>query len=138
MTGIGRKLFVAAVVVAVLAAVVAGLFLLRSPAEERTRRIDARRVDDLRAISEAIDVYRSRRERLPAALDELAAETGLASRLRDPETQQAYEYRALGAKEYELCASFTLELATRETAPDFWAHGPGRQCFRLKARDLPR
>jgi hypothetical protein len=138
VTGVGRKLFVAAVIAAVLAAVAAGLSLLRSPGEERVRRIDARRVDDLRAISEAIDVYRSRRERLPATLHEIAAETGLASRLLDPETKQPYEYRALGAKEYELCARFSLALATREALPDFWAHGPDRQCFRLSARDVPR
>jgi hypothetical protein len=138
MTGVGRKLFVAAVIAAVLAAVAAGLSLLRTPGEERVRRVDARRVDDLRAISEAIDVYRSRRDRLPATLDEVAAETGLASRLLDPETQQPYEYRELGAKEYELCARFALELATREAVPDFWAHGPDRQCFRPSARDVPR
>ena len=70
------------VVIAVWVAVVVvsvgtGLYLLGSPAEERARRMDARRITDLQAISAAADLYWTRHDSLPMSLDELAAEPGV-------------------------------------------------------------
>ena len=150
----------------VVAAVVFGLALLGSPAEERERRIDDRRVTDLHGIAAAADLYRTRHGRLPASLDDLAAEPGFRISTRDPTSSEMYGYRALDDGRYEVCATFATDsggptrsasiiqrscqgchgpgspVATRADDPaaahlgfrDLWAHGSGRQCFRMRAR----
>jgi hypothetical protein len=64
--------------------------------------------------------------RLPAAPAE--AEQGWSRQLElvDPVAARPYEYRAMGADAYELCAVFDLA-----SGPDIrrWAHGAGRHCF---------
>ena len=64
-------------VAVVIAAVVAGVFVLGSPADERARRLDRRRVEDLQGIAAATDLYWTRHSRLPASLDELTADSVL-------------------------------------------------------------
>lgn len=122
----------------VVTAVVAGLVVLGSPAEERARRLDRRRVADLRGIAAATDLYRTRHERLPASLDELTAEPGVRIRPRDPGGAGFYDYRTLDSLRYEVCADFEGESegVPGLAAGGFWAHGVGRQCFRLEARDV--
>ena len=51
----GRYVVIGLVIVAVIAAVVAGLVFLGSRTEERLRQMDQKRVDDLRNIASAID-----------------------------------------------------------------------------------
>ena len=69
---------------AVVASVAAGIYLLRSPSEERTLRLDQRRVADLMALSGAVDVYWTRHKSLPGSLDELRAEPVGRLDLTDP------------------------------------------------------
>ncbi len=171
----------------VIAAVAAGLFVLGSPAEERARRFDERRVTDLHAIAAATDVYWTRHARLPESLEELASEPGVRIATGDPASSLPYGYRALDDAGYELCAYFeresvefsrgsaavapifeqscqlchgplsiSLEEADRADeltevdeppevdepipshlpARERWAHGSGRQCFQLEAREV--
>ncbi len=80
----------------VLAAVVGGVLLMGSPSEQRQRQLDRRRVDDLQKIAAAIDVYRTRQQRLPASLDDLGQAPGRGPSFRDPATGLAYEYRVRG------------------------------------------
>ena len=156
---------------AVVAAVAVGLVLLGSPVQERERRIDDRRVADLHGIAAATDLYWTRHTRLPASLDDLAAEPGLRVSTRDPTSSEMYGYRALDGGRYEVCATFATDsgsagpreptrspsivqascqgchgpgsaATTRVDDPvavhlklrDLWAHGAGRQCFRMQAR----
>ena len=104
------------------------------------RRLDARRVEDLRALAGAVDLYWSRGGALPGALDSLTQEQGFAPQVADPETGRPYEYRILGGDTYELCASFARGTDTEppETRSDFWSHGAGRQCFQLEAKKPKR
>lgn len=127
-----------AVVAAVAAAVVAGLLVLGSPMEERARRVDARRVADLQAIKAAADLYWTRHSTLPASLRDLGAEPGVRIRTVDPEGSAAYEYEVLEGAGYELCATFEQESGamTRDPSGALWAHGSGRQCFRLEAERI--
>ena len=104
-----RSIVFGASVAAVVGAVVVGLVALGSPAEERERRIDDRRVADLHGIAAAVDLYRSRHSRLPASLDELAAEPGSRIGTRDPASSESYGYEALDSVRYELCATFDRE-----------------------------
>jgi hypothetical protein len=125
-------------VAAVLAAVLAGLFVLGSPTEERARRIDDRRVADLQGIRAATDLFWTRHSRLPASLDDLSAEPGVKIRTGDPESSEIYGYQPLDSSRYEVCASFERESReiARDPEKDLWVHGSGRQCFQLEADEI--
>jgi len=122
--------------VAVVGAVAAGVYLLGSPSEERTLRLDQRRVSDLGALSGAVDVYWTRHQKLPASLDELRSEPVGRLDLEDPGARTSYEYRPLSERSYEVCAVFERDSAAQDRpAPDgVWAHRAGRQCFRREPR----
>lgn len=104
-----RSIVLVASGAAVVAAVAVGLVLLGNPARERERRIDDRRAADLHGIAAAADLYRTRHGRLPASLDELAAEPGLTINTRDPTSSETYGYRVLDDGRYEVCATFAVE-----------------------------
>ena len=121
---------------AVGSAVVAGMFVLGAPSEEREFRLDERRVRDLGAVAGAVDVYWLRYQRPPGSLGDLRTELGTGVSLNDPATGAAYEYRAVeGNSAYEVCATFERDSSSAErTTPDsFWSHRAGRQCFRRSA-----
>ena len=129
-----------AAVAAVLAAVVAGLFVLGSPTEERARRMDDRRVADLQGIRAATDLFWTRHSRVPASLDDLSAEPGVTIRTGDPSSSEMYGYQPLDSIGYEVCATFEQESReiARDPNKDLWAHGSGRQCFQLEAEEITR
>lgn len=104
-----RSMALGAAVATVVAAVAVGLALLGPPAQERERRIDDRRVADLHGITAATDLYRARHGRLPASLDELAAEPGLSINTSDPTSSEMYGYRVLDDDGYEVCATFAAD-----------------------------
>jgi hypothetical protein len=133
----GKRALVGVLVVVVTAAVTTGIVIIGSPTEERTRRLDARRVEDLQRLSRSVEVYHSRHKRVPETLEELSKEPGLASIPRDPLTGQAYGYRTFNARSYELCGTFDRETSGARSA-DFWSHGAGTQCFSLEIKDSPR
>ncbi len=134
MTTRGRTILVAVVVAVVVAAVIAGVLLIGSPGEERMRRLDAKRVADLRTIVSSIDDYWQRHDRLPIALADFGSEPDLSPQTRDPETDDLYEYRALDSTAYELCSVFNLPAVRSRTDADFWFHAEGRQCFFLEVK----
>ncbi|MBT8400256.1 MAG: hypothetical protein KJO98_07255 [Rhodothermia bacterium] len=127
-----RTILTTFVVTVVAAAVIAGLVLIGSPGEERLRRLDARRVADLRTIVNSIEDYWRRHDRLPTDLTDFATEPDLSPHTRDPETDNPYEYRALDSTSYELCSVFNLPAVRSRTDADFWFHADGRQCFFLE------
>ena len=124
-----------AAAVAVAAAVVAGLVALGSPAGQRRERLDARRAQDLDAISQAIDRYEATHERLPVSLDELRSASDTLVPIVDPVTRETYGYQAGEDAAYELCAVFALATVDRELrgGPPFSRHESGRHCFQLRA-----
>jgi hypothetical protein len=126
------------VTIAVVAAIALGIILIGSPAEERVRQLDGRRVQDLAGIARTADLYWTRNGRLPASLEELADEAGASVTVGDPATGARYEYRAIDARTYELCAQFETDSAQlgRPGGADFWSHGAGRQCFRREAQKV--
>lgn len=127
-----------AAILIVVVAVAVGLKLSGSPAAERARRLDARRVEDFVQISSAIDLYYVRQHTLPVKLTDLGPPSGPSLSLTDPATSGTYEYRTHAAKRYELCAAFTAPSDEAHYEPEFWKHGAGRQCFQLDVRDVPR
>ena len=135
-----RLIVALSLVVAVAAVVIVGVILLDSPAQERLRRLDERRVDDLRSISAELDFYWTREETLPSSLEELSDELGVFVEMFDPESGQPYEYRVLGSNTYELCAQFSRDTAEEQGHfyRDYWSHDAGRQCFELETQDVER
>ena len=116
-------------------AVVAGLVALGSPANQRLERLDARRAQDLDAISRAIDRYEATHERLPATLVELQQASDVQVTITDPVTREPYDYEAGEGTAYELCATFeraTVDTQFRRGRP-FSRHEAGRHCFPLRA-----
>ena len=114
-------------------AVIAGMFVLGAPSEERMFRLDERRVQDLAGIAGAVDVYWRRYQRAPASLSDLQSQLGAAVSLVDPVSGAPYEYRvAEGGSAYEVCATFERDSARSERTSfeGFWSHRAGRQCFR--------
>ena len=127
-------------VITVIVAVGVGLFILGSPAEERARRVDDRRVEDLQGIVAATDLYWTRHSRLPVSLDELTAEPGVRIKTTDPANSEIYGYQAVDSTHYEVCASF--EQVSGETSSNsernLWAHNSGPQCFQFEAEEIVR
>jgi hypothetical protein len=131
---VGKTVIVILASAAVIGAVAGGLSLLGPPSEERARRFDERRLEDLQGIERSTDLYLTRHGRLAASLDELSAEAGVNISAREPDTARSYEYRVVDPKTYELCATFQRDSAERNRS--FWSHGVGRRCFQLKAREI--
>lgn len=135
-------------VVLVVTAVITGLFMLGPPVEERRRKLDARRVADLRGAARAVDRYWTTRYALPPSLEALSEERDISLSLLDPETGQPYQYRVLEGDAYELCANFSQDdledkrttlspaIGSERFSP-FWAHGAGRHCYRLEPQKQP-
>ena len=133
-----RSVLLGVSVVVVAASVVAGLLALGSPAEERARRLDSRRVSDLQAIMAATDLYWTRHTRVPQSLDALTSEAGVRINTRDPASAESYGYQPLDSARYQVCATFERESGEMALDPerDLWAHGPGHQCFQLEAKTI--
>ena len=134
----GLRVFAGVLVGSYLIVVIAGLYVVGSPLQARLERLDERRVSDLQVLSTGIDTYWEQHSRLPDSLQELAADRAFryGDRIRDPQTQEVYEYTRRAGRTYVLCASFALA-STRERpgVSDFWNHQAGRSCFDLEARD---
>ena len=130
---IGKPLAIGAGVVAV-ATVVAAIFMMGSPAEQRRIRIDAGRIDDLNAIEEAVRANAVEHDgKLPADLVALE-QPGRVLQLADREAGKPYEYAIVDPKRFRLCAHFDTDTAKRQTIQypaslPKWAHGAGRHCF---------
>jgi len=129
----GRRTLVIVLVIVVALVVIRGIMIIGSPSEERTRRMDSRRINDLQGVSRSIAVYHTRHQQVPASLEELAREPGFANVARDPVTDRPYGYRMVDANSYQLCGTFDRETAD-DRAEDFWAHGVGEQCFTLNIK----
>lgn len=126
----------------VVAAFSIGLGIAGTPAVQRRIEADHRRVQDLRAISQAIH-FRYQRdgksgEPLPATLSELAGKGIQPAQTSDPETGASYEYRVKSGTVYELCAVFSgPQEADQFRQTQFWYHEQGRTCFTLDASTPP-
>ncbi|OGJ53884.1 hypothetical protein A3D11_04220 [Candidatus Peribacteria bacterium RIFCSPHIGHO2_02_FULL_49_16] len=142
-----QKFFATIATLIVIGAIIGGFFLAGSPQSERVRRIDERRMEDLRSISNEIltIVYEGRpfepafpnttlelKKPLPESLLEVQ-KNAFYVRLDvvDPVTKKQYEYRVINKTGYELCAVF--DTARRGEYDIFWDHPAGRHCFTFDA-----
>ena len=131
-----------AVIAIVAVAVVYGIFLAGSPAQQRLLQFDQRRVSDLQQISFAIDRYKQLNKEFPEALGDLTGPQYGVKSLADPKTQEQYTYQVTGEREYELCAVFeTQSNENKNTLRPFfgstWDHEIGETCFSFKIQENP-
>lgn len=125
-------------IVVVVAAIVLGFYYLGSPFTQRNLQFDQERVRDLEQIQFQIVEYWQSKGELPRSLDNLNDSIKGFGIPTDPDTGDAYEYRALEPTTFELCATFAHESDSRaemsrarfpsgiETS---WQHDEGRTCF---------
>ncbi len=118
-------LIATAVSLLIISAVGAGLYLLGSPADWRTYRIDQERVSDLRQLSYAIQRYRRDINKLPDSLDAAGLDN-----YRDPETKAPYEYERVDDKTFRVCGTFA-ESSRINNEDNRWYHPAGRHCFKF-------
>lgn len=100
------KYFVSVIIIIVAAVIVAGFFIVGSPQEERLRRFDDRRLNDLQLIQGQVVNYWQTKSKLPVALGDLTDSISGFKAPQDPADQSVYEYRATGTLSFELCATF--------------------------------
>jgi hypothetical protein len=115
----------------------AGVWMIGSPASQAELRIDERRVSELGAIARSVEAYYERNDRLPESLTAMKEALGTDLAIADPETGEAYEYRATTAEEFVLCATFA-QASERAAVDATWTHGAGHRCFTLNAGDEDR
>ncbi|WP_176562262.1 DUF5671 domain-containing protein [Mycolicibacterium palauense] len=138
-------LFLGVAGLAWVVAVGSGLWLMGSPSEQADRRVDERRLQDLRSLARAVDRYYEQNSALPQSLGALNTALRTTLPLQDPETNAPYRYARTGDEMFELCADFAQPSQNTGDAgkvmPDgplldsVWAHGAGPQCFTLDAGD---
>ncbi len=138
------KLFTIIISVVIVGSIVAGFFIVGSPQEERLRRFDDQRIQDLSLLQGQIIDFWINKDRLPEQLGQLKNDiTGFTPPL-DPQSGSPYEYRTAGVLSFELCASFSRpsdmgSLGSKRIpvpAQPFglegaqnWSHPEGRACF---------
>jgi hypothetical protein len=132
----------AAVAIALTLVVMAGFWMLGTPAHQRELSLDERRVQDLRGIATHIHLRWVRagvgERALPAALLELRPAPG-GGRLvmHDPATGRPYTYRVRSESKYQLCASFQTDQRRSPRGEEFWNHAAGEHCYDLDAAVSP-
>jgi len=136
------KYFIYSIIGVVAIAVVAGFFVVGSPTQERIRKIDARRVNDLQLLQGEIVNYWQNKGELPQALGDLRDDIRGVTIPRDPETGAEYGYSVGAPETFTLCATFMRESTvgmSKMTRPypvepygylsENWEHGAGQACF---------
>ncbi len=133
------KYFVWVVMGVVAVAVVGGFFIVGSPQEERLRRFDDRRAQDLQMLQAEIINYWQLKRELPRSLDMLKDDIRGFAPAVDPESGASYEYATKSPLVFELCATFNrasnvaMPSAPRQAYPYGgeinWEHKAGKTCF---------
>ena len=128
------KYFVWCIIIVVAGAVAAGFFIIGSPQEQRLRRFDERRVQDLQIIQSEIIHYRQLKERLPETLEALRDDIRGFAPPRDPKNGEPYEYAPTGPLSFSLCAVFDVSAESPSPGGPYyetqnWNHDAGSFCF---------
>lgn len=146
--GSGKANNIVAIVVllAMIATVVAGFFIIGTPADVRKLRFDEQKVNDLRSIQYQVIDYWRVKQALPTSLDTLKDPLSDVAIPADPQEGYSYAYEKTGTLSFKLCATFNREskdttgqgaYPTRDIsysgpgggADENWQHGAGATCF---------
>ncbi|MFH0857769.1 MAG: DUF5671 domain-containing protein [Candidatus Magasanikbacteria bacterium] len=137
------KILASVVSVVVLGSIITGFFIVGTPLEQRKRKMDDQRIQDLQTVQGQIVDYWVRKETLPNNLEALQDNISGFVVPTDPDTKQHYEYIIGDKLEFELCADFSTSdkdfpQRGKEMVPytssygsfqKNWDHEAGRICF---------
>ncbi|MBL8158616.1 hypothetical protein JNK62_03740 [bacterium] len=128
----------------VLVTILAGFFIMGTPAEARLYRFDSQKADDLLSIQWQVVNFWQQKETLPASLEELNDPIGGWRNPVDPQSGESYRYERTSNSSFKLCATFNRSSdenkrqssiarpAAMYGAPmpdENWDHGEGEHCF---------
>lgn len=125
-------------IIIVSLAVIGAFLTVGSPLEERERKLDDQRVNDLSSIQSEVLSYWQMKGELPKELSDLDDSLSYFILPVDPETKAPYEYSAMASTTFELCATFAAPARIQEESmarPYYeglsgsFPHGEGRTCF---------
>ncbi len=125
----------------VVLTVILGFFFNTSPSILRSLRQDGERVNRLRNIGYQVTQSYQENKVLPKDLSVIDGKV-FQGELSDPVSSEAFSYRVIDKKSYELCGVFELsnkdkKLLSSEVYQDpDWLHGSGKQCFQKKVEDM--
>ncbi|KKW17166.1 MAG: hypothetical protein UY56_C0001G0020 [Parcubacteria group bacterium GW2011_GWA1_50_14] len=130
------KFFKFGIVTLVGIVVLSSFFVAGSPAEQKDRRLDSRRVEDLQFIQSEVTYYWQGKNALPENLSLVNDDLRGVRVPVDPETGESYSYRVVEDKVFEICATFLTDSSEYLTEPAYypyesgsWGHGTGEVCF---------
>ncbi len=123
--------------VIVLAAIIAGFFIVGSPAQQRDQRFDELRISHLQSIEGQIISYWQSEDKLPTTLQDITQKFPGFIVEKDPETNQSYDYHITGQLSFELCGNFATDANDPKYMRGYptypyghsWDHAIGNQCF---------
>lgn len=127
--------------VVVLVSIIAGFFIVGTPGDQRARRLDEQRTNDLQMIQGEIINYWMQKEKLPTALTELEDDISGFIVSTDPNNRESYEYKVVSDLSFQLCANFdssNLDEKDRMMQENYysfdkynqnWFHNKGYTCF---------
>ncbi|MFZ2167813.1 MAG: DUF5671 domain-containing protein [Minisyncoccia bacterium] len=135
----------AGVVVLAVGTIVAGFFIVGTPADARRARFDSQKVNDLQVIQSQVVSYWQAKQKLPEALTDLNDSLSYGPLPVDAESGKSYSYEATSDLSFKLCAEFNAEsrvsrnvysetisaspMGGKGRLPDNWQHGAGQVCF---------
>ncbi len=135
------------VLVLMLATIVAGFFIIGTPAQALRYREDEQKVSDLQQIQSQVISYWQQNGALPSSLDKISQPLTGGSLPIDQQAGQEYSYSIVNKTTFKLCATFnattapyaitqnelTIPVAApggqRNDAQTSWFHDAGQQCF---------
>ncbi len=103
------KILASILSVVIALCVIAGFLIIGTPSQQRSRRFDSQRVNDLQMLQSEIVGYWSQKQQLPVNLDDLQDSISGFSVPLDPQTKNSYEYSVKSPLTFELCAIFMIE-----------------------------
>ncbi|MEK9180148.1 MAG: DUF5671 domain-containing protein [Patescibacteria group bacterium] len=114
------KKFAWAILALVAAVIISGFFVAGSPFRQRLSRFDSQKLGHLQEIQWRVVNYWQQKGKLPAALADLRDDISGFVPPVDPQTGEAYEYRAIVGLSFELCANFNL-VSDAKTEGDYYS-----------------
>ena len=131
----------------VVVTIVAGFFIVGTPAQARLARFDTQKVNDLQNIQSQIIGFYQAKQKLPGTITDLNNSLAYGPVPVDPQSGEAYGYQPGEGLSFKLCANFNAQsrgnqnmypetqaitptaLGGKARLPDYWQHGSGQVCF---------
>ena len=124
----------------VIAAIIAGFFIVGTPQDARLYRVDQQKVNDLQTIQWQLVTFWQQKQVLPASLEELNDPLSGFAVPTDVQTGKAYGYTRTSQTSFKLCADFNskssgIPVSYIEAGDPYragevnWQHDAGEQCF---------